>query len=1089
MTINNIRQQRSSSYQIDNLDTKQTHTQNTNDSVNNSINNFKNKILTGIHDENYHWLFENSKSVLDDIFSHPLLIDYFNVYLSLPIFGQRVLCHRLTHQFDFDPPILTSEQIYEEAKEWLIHCRLDNYIHTDIYIESLLILLLTTTDDSIELSSTLHTFIQSKETTIKEQSHIFSTVADVRQFHQFLQTTSGIKYWNFFIDSMRLLQSRYSSRSTRIDISYLNFIYKYYSQYHEFHSITNSFGDTRMPDSSTPDSIWFQMAINAMHQLRIYWLPRYLSQLFSSSQLKKKPSTIETNSKPIENIIKTSSDNVIVTPNNHLSTIDSKRKKEPNLVKYTLDNISYLDYYPQQYIQIQSSEQDDFQQSFEELSERNDNNQIDTNSKLKFEVPLYSSSDRSIEDYATNVNLELFYRILVSDSLAGSPFLQYISQIVPKTDVISFQTCIHCITDAEIVLSIPSEKFKERILKQFISRYIEVTATAVLPNQILDNIDEQRHELIKELINNNNNNSQYPLLWKILLKITKFLIPHFLHYIKFDRLRCLIKGKTLNINLIINDLHHILPSVNFDKLLTDQQNIKETILKQTYSTEREIFLKNYLTTCNEQQKDLIKLFIQNQYYTTEKQINTDEQCEFRIGERFPPLTDHELEQELRRFCTKFEQKNIETILGKSFDAPIISHQTNISTFIGDPLSHNTTNQTLLSNEYLELNTIDTFTLEIINSAREIYEIDRFISNIMNESINLIQNYPLIKSIKSDSTSSSLSSISDDILITNSSSILTYPEVITNNINQNAFVSLNSSETNFIMSKKINEKKILSLIGSYFINSSNITNDNLISQIEYTIINNNLDPIINNYLKENHLKSLNEFSLHQNFESFSPSFHNSIKKLIINHTGIGQLSIDLTKTNILSNKHDILKNNNKIKLYTINHIEFLLANIKSYNFDNDKQELHLYLDNFKLPDITKFSIINNKNINKQAEFFHETIKFTHEDKCNEIKNFIIEKKISYFQNNEQQQLIEFIQNNINNHQWPLHEYIGIQGQRSWRALKLASDISNFDNGFMLNYHKDFDWISIDNNYGSFDQRTYLIIRNFQQRIEKIKTIHT
>ena len=70
--------------------------------------------------------------------------------------------------------------------------------------------------------------------------------------------------------------------------------------------------------------------------------------------------------------------------------------------------------------------------------------------------------------------------------------------------------------------------------------------------------------------------------------------------------------------------------------------------------------------------------IRNQFYTTEKQINTDEQCEFQTGERFCPLTDNELEQELHRLCTKFERKNIETILGKSFDASIIPYQTNIS---------------------------------------------------------------------------------------------------------------------------------------------------------------------------------------------------------------------------------------------------------------------------------------------------------------------------------------------------------------------------------------------------------------------------
>jgi len=39
------------------------------------------------------------------------------------------------------------DQIYEEAKQWLIHCRLNNYVHTDIYIESLLGLLLINSDN------------------------------------------------------------------------------------------------------------------------------------------------------------------------------------------------------------------------------------------------------------------------------------------------------------------------------------------------------------------------------------------------------------------------------------------------------------------------------------------------------------------------------------------------------------------------------------------------------------------------------------------------------------------------------------------------------------------------------------------------------------------------------------------------------------------------------------------------------------------------------------------------------------------------------------------------------------------------------
>ncbi len=120
---------------------------------------------------------------------------------------------------------------------------------------------------------------------------------------------------------------------------------------------------------------------------------------------------------------------------------------------------------------------------------------------------------------------------------------------------------------------------------------------------------------------------------------------------------CQFQGKTLNNCPIFDDLRHRLPLVNFETLLTDRQNSKET----------EFISNSNLINCGEQQNDLLISFFKNQYNTTEKLINTDEQCEFRQGERFPPLTDDELEQELRQFCTKFESKDIKTVPEKSFD--------------------------------------------------------------------------------------------------------------------------------------------------------------------------------------------------------------------------------------------------------------------------------------------------------------------------------------------------------------------------------------------------------------------------------------
>jgi hypothetical protein len=267
---------------------------------------------------------------------------------------------------------------------------------------------------------------------------------------------------------MRLLRSRCTSRSNRIDISHLNFIHKYSSQQHEFRSIINSFNNSLMPDSNTPDAIWFQIAINAMHKLRIYWLPSYLGQRSSSSRSKTKQSTIESNSNQIENDTKSSRKNIILKSSDHFSNTEPVIRQP----KFTLGNMSYIDYNPRQYISIDPSEQHDFQEDTEELYESNNdkNNQSDIDCKVRFEVTPYPSSDRSIETYATAANIELFYRVLISDFLAGSPFFEYISQRIPKNDVIFYQTCIRFITDAEILFSIPSGKFKDRILKQFISQ-------------------------------------------------------------------------------------------------------------------------------------------------------------------------------------------------------------------------------------------------------------------------------------------------------------------------------------------------------------------------------------------------------------------------------------------------------------------------------------------------------------------------------------------------------------------------------------------------------------------------------------------
>lgn len=290
---------------------------------------------------------------------------------------------------------------------------------------------------------------------------------------------------------------------------------------------------------------------------------------------------------------------------------------------------------------------------------------------------------------------------------------------------------------------------------------------------------------------------------------------------------------------------------------------------------------------------------------------------------------------------------------------------------------------------------------------------------------------------------------------------------TNNLNMNALTEITK------LQKPI-ERKIFSIYGSYFINSPSIIKP-------YTSCKNSIDFILMNYLK-----TINEFSLHKDLHSVTSFYQGSIEKLFIDKMNTLEVFIDLAKTNIESNEENILKTNNKIKLYRNNHVEFLLANIKSYNIDTNKQELYLSLDSLKLIDINK----QNKSINKEEDFFFDQcIKYAQKDKSSEIRSVVIEKDTSYMENNEKQILINFVQNEIQNHQWPLQEYIGINGHRAWRALKLSADISNFDDSFMLNYHQNFDWIPTDNDYGSFTQRSSIVVRNFERRIVNPKTLYS
>lgn len=125
--------------------------------------------------------------------------------------------------------------------------------------------------------------------------------------------------------------------------------------------------------------------------------------------------------------------------------------------------------------------------------------------------------------------------------------------------------------------------------------------------------------------------------------------------------------------LILDDLRRIFPSITFEPSLINKLKNKMMDLDGGDSKERELNFESTLNRCGGQQNDLINPWIEKRWTTTEKLINTDEQCEFQIGEHFPPLTDIELEEELNRLYTKFQWKDVHNILGKTFNVSITSH--------------------------------------------------------------------------------------------------------------------------------------------------------------------------------------------------------------------------------------------------------------------------------------------------------------------------------------------------------------------------------------------------------------------------------
>ena len=342
----------------------------------------------------------------------------------------------------------------------------------------------------------------------------------------------------------------------------------------------------------------------------------------------------------------------------------------------------------------------------------------------------------------------------------------------------------------------------------------------------------------------------------------------------------------------------------------------------------------------------------------------------------------------------------------------------------------------------------------MDEGRRLFEVDRFVSNLMDDSTQPVQADVSSESSKSDR---SLSSLFEELPVTESTLSTGRADRTTLGTNQNAFVQFHTEQSVSsihppVVSHALSlPTKIFSPLGWYLINPSTHGS----SEADQT-----MDPSIYAYLREHQTESIDSTSL--------AHFPTVVKEFTVDHTGIGHLSVRLiTATNAL----EIPKQHENITLYTTDRHEFLSAKIASVSQEPKGFDLQLTLTEFRLPPVTTRPHTSSadrkiKSLKATSRRTSSELRYTPKDQGTEVENTFIERPTSYLENEDRQQLVDFIQHGMNQSQWPLREYVGRKGHRAWRALKLAVDISGLSPDLMLQYHRDDDWLASDNQLGSF-----------------------
>ncbi|XP_033626065.1 uncharacterized protein LOC117289176 [Asterias rubens] len=133
-------------------------------------------------------------------------VDYFNTFLSLPVFSQRLVYRFSEQTFELDPPIKRTQYRLDRLKlmRWLRTQRAPLFFKTDLYLEYLLCKQLQKTQLHLSCPYGLdQTGAKDRMLDRRLMYRWLSRVSGMRKFRLFLEQTAGEKALHFWLDAER----------------------------------------------------------------------------------------------------------------------------------------------------------------------------------------------------------------------------------------------------------------------------------------------------------------------------------------------------------------------------------------------------------------------------------------------------------------------------------------------------------------------------------------------------------------------------------------------------------------------------------------------------------------------------------------------------------------------------------------------------------------------------------------------------------------------------------------------------------------------------------------------------------------------